>query len=85
MKNRYHYETVVENARIKFSISPYCTVLFSRKENFKFFEVALPAALSNCAFGCIMSEVKGNIGIYKKLQAYHNKIDNSLKHVFGNK
>ena len=27
----------VENARINFSISPYCTLLFSRKENFKFF------------------------------------------------
>ena len=37
LKNRYHYAKVVENARINFSISPYCTLLFSRKENFKFF------------------------------------------------
>ena len=41
LKNRYHYAKVVENARINFSISPYCTLLFSRKENFKSFEVAL--------------------------------------------
>ena len=43
LKNCYHYAKVVENARINFSISPYCTLLFSRKENFKFFEVALSA------------------------------------------
>ena len=56
VKNRYHYATVVENPRINFSISPYCTLLFSRKENFKFFEVALPAVLFNGAVGgCIMN------------------------------
>ena len=45
LKNRYHYAKVVENARINFSISPYCSLLFSRKENFKYFEIALLAAL----------------------------------------
>ena len=59
LKNRYHYAKVVENARINFSISPYCTLLctllFSRKENFKFFEVAMPAVLSNSVLGCIMN------------------------------
>ena len=55
LKNRYHYAKVVENARINFSISPYCTLLFSRKENFKFFEVALSAVLCNGAVGCIMN------------------------------
>ena len=55
VKNRYHYAKVVENARINFSISPYCTLLFSRKENFKFFEVALPAVLCNDAVGYIMN------------------------------
>ena len=55
LKNRYHYAKVVENARINFSISPYCTLLFSRKENFKFFEAALSAVLCNGAVGCIMS------------------------------
>ena len=34
LKNRYHYPKVVENATINFSISSYCTLLFSRKENF---------------------------------------------------
>ena len=55
MKNRYHYAKVVKNARINFSNSPYCTLLFSRKENFKFFEVALPAVPCNGAVGCIMN------------------------------
>ena len=55
LKNRYHYAKVVENARINFSINPYCILLFSRKQNFKFFEVALPAVLCNGAVGCIMN------------------------------
>ena len=55
LKNRYHYAKVVENAKINFSISPYCTLLFSRKENFKFFEVALSAVLCNGTVGCIMN------------------------------
>ena len=55
LKNRYHYAKVVENARINFSISPYCTLLFSRKENFKFLEVALSAILCNRRVGYIMN------------------------------
>ena len=55
LKNRYHYAKVVENARINFSISPYCTLLFSRKENFKFLEVALSAVLCNSPVDCIMN------------------------------
>ena len=55
LKNRNHYAKAVENARINFSISPYCTLLFSRKENFKFLEVALSAVLCNGAVGCIMT------------------------------
>ena len=46
---------MVENARVNFSISPYCMLLFSRKGNFKFFEVALSAVLCNGAAGCIMN------------------------------
>ena len=53
-KKFYHYAKVVENARINFSISPYCTLLFSRKENFKFLVVALSAILCNGAVGCII-------------------------------
>ena len=53
LQNRYHYAKVVENARINFPISPYCTLLFSRKENIKFFEVALSAVLCNGAVGYI--------------------------------
>ena len=55
LKNRYHYARVVENARTNCSISPYFTLLFSRKEKFKFFEVALSAVLYNGAVGCIMN------------------------------
>ena len=48
LKHRYHYAKLVDITRINFSISqfsPYCTLLFSRKRNFKFLEVALSAAL----------------------------------------
>ena len=51
LKNLYHYAKVVENAKINFSISPYCTLLFSRQEKFKFLEVALPAVLCNGTVG----------------------------------
>ena len=50
MKNRYRkniYAKVVENARINFSVSPYRTLWFSRKENLKFFEVALAVVFCN--------------------------------------
>ena len=55
LKNCCHYAKVGENARINFSISPYCTLLFSRKENFKFWEVALSAVLCNGPVGYIMN------------------------------
>ena len=55
LKNRYHYTKVVENARINFSISPYCNLLFSRKENFKFLEAALSAVPCNGVFGWIIN------------------------------
>ena len=51
-----HYAKVVENARIHLSISPYCTLLFSRKENFNFLGVALSAVLCIGPVGCIMNE-----------------------------
>ena len=35
LKNRHHYAKMVQNAKINFSISPYCTLLFTRKKNFK--------------------------------------------------
>ena len=54
LKNHYHYAKVVENARINFWISLHCTLLFSKKENFKFF-IALSAALCNGAVGYIMN------------------------------
>ena len=47
------YAKVVENARINFSISPYRTLLFSRRENFKFFEIAFPVVLCIHVVGSI--------------------------------
>ena len=58
MKNRYPkniYAKVVENVRINFSVSPYRTQWLSRKENLKFFEVALAAVLCNDVVGSIMN------------------------------
>ena len=45
---------MVENAKISFSISLYCTLLFSRKENLKYFKVALATVLRNGEVACIM-------------------------------
>ena len=47
------YAKVVENARTNFSVSPFRTLLFSRKENLKIFEVALAVALCNDVVGSI--------------------------------
>ena len=49
------YAKVVENARMIFSVSPYRTLWFSRKENLKFFEVALAVVLCNDVVGSIMN------------------------------
>ena len=40
--------------KIDFSVSPYYTLLFSRKENIKFPEIALVAVHCNCLISCIM-------------------------------
>ena len=58
MKNRYRkniYAKVVENARINFSVSPYRTLLFSREENLKCFEVALAVVICNDLVDSIMN------------------------------
>ena len=71
LKNRYHYAKVVENSRINFSISPYCTLLLSRKENFKFFEVAFLVVLCfNGAFGFII-----NVWGYQHLNTANTTLD----------
>ena len=54
MKIRYRkniFAKVVENTRINFSVSPYRTPWFARKENLKFFEVALAVVLCNDVVG----------------------------------
>ena len=58
MKNPYRkniYAKVVENTRIKFSVSPYRTLWFSRKENLNSFEEALAVVLCNDVVGSIMN------------------------------
>ena len=55
LRNCYHYAKVVENARVNFSISPYCTLPFSRKENFNLFELALATVLCSSVVGCTMN------------------------------
>ena len=48
------YAKVVENTRINFSVSSYRTPWLSKKENLKFFEVALAVVLCNDVVGSIM-------------------------------
>ena len=55
LKIRYHYAEVVENAIINFLISCYCTLLFSKKENFKFLEAALSAVLRDGPVGYVVN------------------------------
>ena len=50
----WHIESDFSNFK-NFSISLYCTLLFSRKQNFQFFEVALSTVLCNGPVGCIMN------------------------------
>ena len=71
---------MVENARINFSISLYCTLLFSRKENFKFFEGALSAVLCNDVVGCIM-----NVWGYQHWNTANTTLDISLLFENGHK
>ena len=82
LKNCCHYAKVVENARISFSIGPYCTLLFSRKENFKFFEAALSDVLCNSPVGCIMNvwgyhhwkTANTTLDIYLLFEKHSNKV-----------
>ena len=53
-ENRYHHTKMIEKKTINFSVSPCCTLLFSRKENIKFSEVALVAVHCNCLIGYLM-------------------------------
>ena len=53
-ENRYRHAKTVERKRKDFSVSPYCTLLFSRKKNIKFPEVTLVTDHCNCLTNCIM-------------------------------
>ena len=53
-KNRYHHTKMVEKKTINVLVSPYCTLLFSRKENIKFSGVVLVAVHCNCLISYLM-------------------------------
>ena len=80
LKNCNHYAKVVENARINFSISRYYTLLFFKKENFKFLEVALSAVLCNGPVGCIM-----NVWGYQRWNTANTTLDIYLLFKNGHK
>ena len=54
-ENYYHHEKMVEKNTINFSVSPYCTLLFSRRKNIKFSEVVLVAVRCNCLISWVMT------------------------------
>ena len=86
LKNLYHYANGVENARMNCSSSPYCTLLFHRKENFKLFEVALSAVLCNNVVGCIMkywNTANTTLEIYLLFENGHKSTQTRYK-VFSN-
>ena len=47
-ENPYHYAKIIDKKKINFSVTRYCTLLLSRKEIFKFSEVALGSVHCNC-------------------------------------
>ena len=51
-ENPYQYARVVDKNRMTFLVNPYCTLLFPRKENFKFFKVALVSVHCNYLIVC---------------------------------
>ena len=53
-ENPYHHPEIVDKKIIIFLVSPYCTLLFSRKEIIKFSEVALVSVHCNCLIRCIV-------------------------------
>ena len=53
-ENCYHHAKMVEKKEINVLVSPYFTLLFSRKENLKFSELALVTVDCSCLVGCIM-------------------------------
>ena len=46
---------MVENSITNFSVGPYCTLLFSRKESLNFVDIALAVVLCNDVIGSIMN------------------------------
>ena len=60
-ENRYHHAKMVEKKRINFSVSPYCTLLFSKKENVNFSDVALVAV--HCNSGSVALWLREDAGL----------------------
>ena len=83
LKNCYHYAKVVENAKINFSVSPYCTLLFSRKESFKYLDVALSAFLYQHGwlhYECVrMSALDTTLDIYLLFENGHESTQTRCK------
>ena len=58
LQSGYHYAKVVENARINISVSPYCTLLFSKRKPQIFGSSLISCSLNMCSLnpvGCIMN------------------------------
>ena len=56
---------MIEKNTINFSVSPYCTLLLSRKENMKFSEVVLVAAHCNFLISCLMTAWMSALKYYR--------------------
>ena len=58
-ENPYHHAKIADEKRINILVTPYCILVFSRKQLFHFSEVALVSVHCNCLIGCI-SDVAGS-------------------------
>ena len=53
-QNCYNRTKMVEKNTTNLSVSPYCTLMFSRVENIKFPELVLVVVYCNCLISCFM-------------------------------
>ena len=69
-ENRYHHAKMTEKKTINFPVSPYCTLLFSRKEYIKFSEIVLVAVHCNFLISYLMISWISALKYYQYYRGY---------------
>ena len=69
-ENRYHHAKMTEKKTINFPVSPYCTLLFSRKEYIKFSEIVLVVVHCNFQISYLMISWISALKYYQYYREY---------------